>query len=62
MRYALSIMERHSYNIEDVFAANPGPAAHGPVLPSGLLITPPAIEAETPKTATTRLWNGDHYT
>ena len=45
------------YNIEEVFAANPGLAAHGPVLPSGLLITLPAIEAETPKAATIRLWD-----
>ena len=45
------------YNIEEAFAANPGLAAHGPVLPSGLLITLPAIEAETHKAATIRLWD-----
>lgn len=42
--------------VELVLAANPGLAAHGPVLRSGLLIELPEIEAQPRKQATIRLW------
>ena len=44
------------YNIVDVIAANPGLAANGPVLPSGILIELPDFAADAPVKQTLRLW------
>ena len=46
-----------AYDVEAVYAANPGLAAHGPVLPAGLIITLPEHAAFTPHRATIRLWD-----
>ncbi len=45
------------YNIEDVLAANPSLAAHGPVMRSGLLIELPVVEESAPEAPTIRLWD-----
>lgn len=46
-----------AYSVEEVYAANPGLAQHGPVLPAGLIVDlPPAKEAR-PEAATVRLWS-----
>jgi phage tail protein X len=45
------------HSVEKVYAANPGLARHGPVLPSGLIVfLPPADETAT-KPAVVRLWS-----
>lgn len=41
---------------EAVLAANPGLADHGPVLPAGLLITLPDLEATAPQRQMVSLW------
>lgn len=45
------------YNIEDVIAANPGLATHGPVLRAGVIITLPDVEDIAPTRPTIRLWS-----
>lgn len=45
------------FRVEDVIAANPGLAARGPVLPSGLIIDLPEIEDSAPERPTIRLWS-----
>ena len=45
------------YRVEDVLAANPGLAVHGPVMASGLLITLPVIEETAEERPTIRLWD-----
>ena len=45
------------YSVEDVLAANPGLAALGPVMRSGILIELPVIEGGAPEAPTIRLWN-----
>lgn len=45
------------YRVEDVLAANPGLAAHGPVMVSGLLITLPVVEETAEERPTIRLWD-----
>jgi len=45
------------YSIEDVLAANPGLAAHGPVMRSGLLIELSVVEESAPEAPTIRLWD-----
>lgn len=43
------------HSVEAVYAANPGLAAYGPVLPAGVLIDLPAAQAAQPTTI--RLWD-----
>lgn len=43
------------YSVEAVYDANPGLAAHGPILPAGLLIELPEAQPATPSTI--RLWD-----
>lgn len=43
------------HSVEAVYDANPGLAAHGPVLPAGLVITLPDAAPAPP--ATIRLWD-----
>lgn len=45
------------WRIEDVLAANPGLATHGPVMTSGLIIDLPAVEETAPEQTTIRLWD-----
>lgn len=46
------------HRVEAVLDANPGLAAHGPVLPSGILIELPVVEDDaTDAPATIRLWD-----
>lgn len=45
------------HRVEDVLAANPGLAAHGPVMASGLLITFPVVEDTAEERPTIRLWD-----
>jgi len=45
------------HRVEGVIAANPGLAALGPVLPSGLIIVPPEIEDTAQERPTIRLWD-----
>lgn len=45
-----------SSRVGKVLTANPGLAAHGPVLQSGLLIDLPELEDQPRKQATIRLW------
>ena len=45
------------YSVEDVLAANPGLAAHGPVMASGLLVTFPVVEEAAEVRPTIRLWD-----
>ncbi|MFI0396046.1 tail protein X [Paracoccus jiaweipingae] len=45
------------HQVEDVLAANPGLAALGPVLPSGLIINLPEIEDTAQERPTIRLWD-----
>jgi phage tail protein X len=45
------------YRVEDVLAANPGLAAHGPVVAPGLLITLPAVDDTAKERPTIRLWD-----
>lgn len=45
------------YSVEDVLAANPGLAAHGPVLSSGILIELPAALETAQEKPTIRLWD-----
>jgi phage tail protein X len=45
------------YRVEDVLAANPGLAAFGPVLPSGLIIDLPKADTSANQKPTIRLWN-----
>lgn len=56
-----AICDRHyvdvRYNIDEVLAANPGLAAHGPVLPSGVLVVLPVVETAAPSRPTIRLWD-----
>ncbi|MCG8420793.1 MAG: tail protein X [Proteobacteria bacterium] len=42
---------------EQVLAANPGLADHGPVLPAGLVIELPAAPPPEPVISTIRLWD-----
>ena len=44
------------WRIEDVIKANPGLAALGPVLASGLLINLPEVEETAQEMPTIRLW------
>ncbi|CAG0911487.1 unnamed protein product [Cyprideis torosa] len=43
--------------VEDVIAANPGLAALGPVLPSGLIIELPKTPGTAQERPTIRLWD-----
>lgn len=43
--------------VEAVLQANPGLADHGPVLPSGLLVTLPDIQTPAPARAMVNLWD-----
>lgn len=43
--------------VEAVLAANPGLAAHGPILASGIIIKLPVFEAATKTRETVRLWD-----
>ncbi len=45
------------HRVEDVIAANPGLAALGPVLPSGVIIKLPEIEDTAQERPTIRLWD-----
>ncbi len=45
------------YRVEGVIAANPGLAALGPVLPSGLIIELPEVEDAAQERPTIRLWD-----
>jgi len=45
------------YSVEEVLAANPGLAAQGPVLSSGILIELPAVEETAQEKPTIRLWD-----
>lgn len=45
------------YSVEGVLAANPGLAAHGPVLSSGIFIELPAVEETAQEKPTIRLWD-----
>lgn len=45
------------HQVEDVFVANPGIAALGLVLPSGLIIKLPEIEDTAQERPTIRLWD-----
>ena len=45
------------YALADVLDANPGLAARGPVLPSGIVIELPIIAAPVAAPATIRLWD-----
>ena len=45
------------YSVEDVLAANPGLAALGPVMQSGILIELPLVEESAPEAPTIRLWD-----
>jgi len=45
------------YRVEDVLDANPGLATHGPVMPSGLLITLPVAAKGAQERPTIRLWD-----
>lgn len=45
------------FSVEEVLAANPGLAAHGPVLHSGILIELPVIEDTALGKPTIRLWD-----
>lgn len=56
-----AVCKRHygdlAYRVEDVIAANPGLAARGPVLPSGVIIELPEIEDTAQERPTIRLWS-----
>jgi len=43
--------------VEAVIAANPGLAAKGPLLPSGVLVVLPSFGDATPERPTIRLWD-----
>lgn len=43
--------------VEAVLDANPGLADHGPVLPIGLLITLPEMQAAAPERQMVNLWD-----
>lgn len=45
------------YSVEEVLEANPGLAAHGPVLSSGILIELPAVQETAQEKPTIRLWD-----
>ena len=45
------------HRVEDVLEANPGLAALGPVLSSGVIIYLPDIEDTAPERPTIRLWD-----
>ena len=55
-----AICARHygdlAWRIEEVIAANPGLAARGPVLPSGVIVDLPEIAETAPEIQTLRLW------
>ncbi|MEM6727884.1 MAG: tail protein X [Pseudomonadota bacterium] len=56
-----AICERHyagsPYSLEVVLAANPGLAAHGPVMGAGILIDLPRRSDEAVEAPTIRLWD-----
>ncbi len=43
--------------VEAVLDANPGLAEKGPVLPSGLLVTLPELQAAAPESQMVNLWD-----
>ena len=45
------------HRVEDVIAANPGLAALGPVLPSGVIIELPEVKDAALERPTIRLWD-----
>ena len=45
------------HRVEDVIAANPGLAAFGPVLPSGLIVKLPEVEDTARERPVIRLWD-----
>jgi len=45
------------HQVEDVIAANPGLAALGPVLPSGVIIELPEVKDAALERPTIRLWD-----
>lgn len=44
-------------HVDAVLAANPGLAALGPVMPSGVIVTFPEVEESAPEQAVIRLWD-----
>lgn len=45
------------FSVEEVLAANPGLAAHGAILPSGLIINLPEADDTATEQPTIRLWD-----
>lgn len=43
--------------VEATYAANPGLAAHGPILPLGLVVALPEFAVEEPTSNAVRLWD-----